>query len=273
MASSLRQLLALLLALPFAFLLAGCPPDGTGGGGDDDDATADDDDATAPDDDDATPPVDDDDSTPPIDDDDDDATPPPPLTCDGSLPVITEAEPNDELGQEDAMGGPHNRGFCYEGAFACGTGQAYNGADLLSFWLPADRTISMITSWTANADVDGYLYTVPQLEAGGKEAVIGYSEGYTSPEDDAADVIGGEQYIIMVACWDGTDGDFALTVTYDELGIGDDDDATADDDDSGDDDDSVDDDDSGDDDDSATDDDDAADDDDSAADDDDSASR
>ncbi len=80
----LRRLI-LLLALSFAFVLAGCPQGGGSLGDDDDSATTDDDDATPPDDDDTA--ADDDDTAA----DDDDATPPP-VTLVSTSPADTATD-------------------------------------------------------------------------------------------------------------------------------------------------------------------------------------
>jgi len=244
---SLRFLLALLLLLSVSAFGVGCPS------GDDDDSSSSDDDDAADDDDDD----DDDDAT----GDDDDATGAP-LACDGDLPVINEAEPNDKKAQTLAAAG---EGFCIEGTVTCGS-DAYLDNDLFIFGLPEARTVDTRLEWSGVSDVDSYMYIGEVSE----DPLFGFEEGTSGPELGSADVIPGEDYILQVACWSGQDTPYTLEVRYDELAAGDDDDSAGDDDDSaGDDDDSA-----GDDDDSVGDDDDSAagDDDDSAAgDDDDSA--
>ncbi|MCO4771082.1 MAG: hypothetical protein KDA24_13690, partial [Deltaproteobacteria bacterium] len=233
----LRFLLVFLLSLALPLGLTGCPS------GDDDDSGAANDDDVADDDDDD----DDDDGA-----DDDDATGAP-LSCDGTLPVVNEAEPNDKAAQALS---PDGEGFCIEGNVTCGS-EAYLDNDLFVFQLPEARTVSVSVNWTGVSDVDSYGYIGEVSE----EPLFGFEEGFTPPELGEIEAIADQDYLLQVACWDGGDTPYTLTVTYDALTAGDDDDSAGDDDDS-----------AGDDDDSAGDDDDSAgDDDDSAGDDDDSA--
>ena len=251
---SLSSLLILLLACSFP-LLSGCPAD------DDDDSAADDDDATG-DDDDAT--GDDDDAT---GDDDDSAGP---ISCAGDLPIFDEGEVNDTIdGVLDITGEPTD-GFCIEGTLTCGE-RDYLDLDHARFALAESREVTVTLAWTGNSDLDSYLWPgssfAPEPQKG-DEPLITWQEGATGSEVGSTTVEASTAYVTRVGCWEGQDTPYTLTVTYDTVAPGDDDDSAGDDDDSaGDDDDSA-----GDDDDSVGDDDDAAgDDDDSAGDDDDSA--
>jgi hypothetical protein len=242
---SLRYLLTLLLLLSLSAFGVGCPS------GDDDDSANDDDDTAGDDDDD-----DDDDGA-----DDDDATGAP-ISCDGSLPVISESEPNDKVAQILAAAG---EGFCIEGTVTCGS-ETYLDNDLYQFSLPEDRTVNTRLAWNGTSDLDSYMY----IGGVSNNPLFGFEEGFSGPELGSADVVAGEDYLFQIACWDGQDTSYAFEVRYEALTSGDDDDSAGDDDDSaGDDDDAT-----GDDDDATGDDDDSAvgDDDDSAVgDDDDSA--
>ena len=215
--NSLRLLLLLLLTL--ALGLTGCPS------GNDDDSASDDDDATADDDDDDD---DDDDAT----GDDDDATGAP-ISCDSTLPVISESEPNDKEAQLLAATGA---GFCIEGTVTCGAEQ-YLDNDLFVFQLAEARTVTATLNWTGESDVDSYGYIGEVSE----NPLFGFEEGYSGPEVGTMDVVPGEDYLFQVACWDGQDTPYTLEVTYDEIAAGDDDDDSAGDDDdaTGDDDDSA----------------------------------
>ena len=250
-----HYLLILILAGLFP-VLAGCPST-------DDDDSSDDDDATGDDDDDD----DDDDGT----GDDDDATGKP-ISCDGTLPIFDETEPNDSIDTVFDVLGELAEGFCIEGTLTCGD-EDYLDIDHARFAIPEARDVTMTLDWTGNSDADSYLWLAsnfdPEPEKG-DEPLISWEEGFSGSESGTASLEAATAYVTRIGCWYGVDTPYTLTLSWDTIVFGDDDDSAGDDDDSaGDDDDAT-----GDDDDSAGDDDDSAagDDDDSAAgDDDDSA--
>ena len=246
----IRSLLFLMM-LATAFTLTACPPDDDDDSvTDDDDVTADDDDTTA-DDDDATADDDDDDATT----DDDDATAPA-IACDGSLPVFTEAEPNDDPAAPNSLAtvlGGGDGGFCIDASLECGDATTYLDQDFFSFSLPEGRDVNVLMEWNGSSDNDSYLWEASSFGDGETPPLVDYLKGLAGPEDQDATVAADTLYLLNTGCWEGEDGSYTLTVTYDGFG-GDDDDSAGDDDDSaGDDDDSA-----GDDDDSAGDDDDSA---------------
>ena len=196
--------------------LVGCPDD-------DDDATPDDDDATG-DDDDAT--DDDDDAT----DDDDDTVPPDPIECGDAYPVTAELEVNDTPEDATEVSDLGDEGFCLEGSMECGD-QSYQDLDLYSFAMPADREIRVILRWTADADMDRYLWDAGTYDPDSKEWLIPFQDGFVPPEDGEADVLEGQELLLEVGCWAGQDGDYIVEVTYVDVTLGDDDDSAPGDDD------------------------------------------
>ncbi|MCP4868353.1 MAG: hypothetical protein GY898_06520 [Proteobacteria bacterium] len=205
----------LLVVLGLALL--GCPDD-------DDDATSGVDDDDASDDDDGT---DDDDAS-----DDDDTVPPDPIECAGDDPVTAETEVNDTPENATVVTDLGDEGFCLEGSMECGD-QGYLDLDLYSFTLPADREIQVVLRWTADADMDRYLWDAASYEPDSKEWLIPFEDGFVSPEDGEADVLDGQELLIEVGCWAGQNGDYIVEVSYVDTTLGDDDDsAPGDDDDS-----------------------------------------
>jgi hypothetical protein len=210
-------------------LLFGCPPRHDVGGGDDDDDTTpaeDDDDDTPDDDDDVTPSDDDDDVTP--SDDDDDVEP---ATCGGGLPLLAETEPNDQVSSANPISPTPAEGFCVEGTVTCGNADLYDDMDLFEWELSAGRDMTVRLDWTTAGDFDAYLWETADYYGDGTYPIVGYVEGFSSPEEGTGYAPGGTDLLLQVGCWDGTGGEYLLTVTYDEVGPGDDDDMGDDDDD------------------------------------------
>jgi len=191
-----------------------------------------DDDDTSPDDDDA---VGDDDD---LSDDDDSAGST--ATCDGSLPIVMEAEENGTPKLAGDIGTPPNEGFCVEGEVTCGD-FSYADLDLFRLVLPADRDVRFVLSWSGDGDFDRYVWKEDSYDPKTENWELGFENGASSPEDQSTTLTAETSYLIEVGCWSGSGGSYALEATYLELTpSGDDDDSAGDDDDSsGDDDDSV----------------------------------
>ena len=206
------------LLLLFLGAMAGCPQ-----GDDDDDVVDDDDDVT----------------------DDDDDSAPSSVVCDGSLPVVTEAEENGTVPLANDLGDLPDEGFCVQGEISCGD-YSYVDLDLFRMVLPLERDVRFVLSWGGDGDFDRYVWDEAAYDPDSDDWELGFEDGAASPEDRSVVLDAETSYLIEVGCWSGSGGSYSLEVTYVDLLPGDDDDSAGDDDDDDDDDDST-----GDDDDSA----------------------
>jgi hypothetical protein len=135
------------------------------------------------------------------------------VACPGDLPPVGETEPNDHWSSSNDAGRPASPGFCLQGSVLCGNDgkDGYgNPGDHFVFTLAAPATVTFALSWDVTADFD--LLIAPDFESG--PLTVSFKSGVGVAEGGSASLLANTNYYISVNCWEGTPGDFALSVRY-----------------------------------------------------------
>lgn len=135
------------------------------------------------------------------------------VPCPADLAAAVEAEPNDHWTSSNPLGTVAAPGTCVQGRVLCGNdgkdGYA-NPGDHFALQVSAPTTATFSLKWLADADFD---LLVSDDFDGGKLAVT-FASGKGAPEGGKATLQPGTTYYVSINCWEGTPGDFALSVRW-----------------------------------------------------------